>query len=121
MTHQTLCRIAAVATLLAVLARWRMFFLVVQLGRGGWADLVAVVSLATFALALASAAGLWRGRRWGFVAFYVFVVLFTLLFGAALIPYVTLLIPVEAQVAAVLTINGIALVAVAVLQWKRPR
>ena len=76
--------------------------------------------MVTLALALASVAGLWTGRRWGFLVFYPFGVLFTVLFGATLIPFVAMLIPVEARVAGVFVVNAIVLALVAIVHRKYP-
>jgi len=86
----------------------------------GMAIVIDALMLATLALTLVSVVGMWRARRWGFVAFYPFGVLFTLVFGASLIPFVPLLLPVEARVAGVFAVNGIVLVLVALVHRRHP-
>ena len=121
MRYRTLCKFIAAAILLSLLVRWRAFSLTGAFEHGGVAAVMGGLTLATFALALVSAVGMWGARIWGFVAFYPFGVLFTVVFGASLIPFVLLLLPVEARVAGVFVINGIVLALVALVHWKHPR
>ena len=118
MVYCNLCKLVAAATLFSVLVRLRAFSLAGGFEHGGLAAVMSVLSLATFVLALASVAGLWNGRSWGFIAFYAFAILFTLLFGASLIPFVPLLLPVGARFAGVLVLNALVVALVAFLHWK---
>ena len=114
LSYRTLCKLIAVATLLRALS------LVGLLEHGSMATVLGLLTLATFASAVVSAVGMWGDRTWGFVTFYFFGVMFTVLFGASLIPFILLLLPVESRFAGVFVINGIVLVAVVLLHWKRP-
>jgi len=121
MRYRTLCKLIAAATLLSVLVRWRAFSITgAEFEHGGVATVMGALGLATFALALVSVAGMWGARVWGFVAFYPFGVLFTVVFGASLIPFVPLLLPAEARVACVIVVNSIVLALAALVHWKHP-
>ena len=121
MRYLTLCKFIAAATLFSLLVRWRAFSLTGAFEHGGVAAVMGALTLATLALALVSVVGMWGARTWGFIAFYPFGVLFTVVFGASLIPFVPLLLPVEARVAGVIVVNGIALALVVLVHWKHPR
>jgi hypothetical protein len=121
MRYGSVCRIIAAGILFSVLVKWQVFSFIGGIAHGGAATFAGAVALVTVALALASAAGIWGVRTWGFLAFYPFAVLFTVMYGSSLIPFVSLLFPMEARVAGVFVINGIVLALVALLHWKRPR
>jgi hypothetical protein len=121
MRYRTLCKFIAAATLFSLLARWRAFSLASAFEHGSLAAVMGALTVATLVLALVSVVGMWGARTWGFVAFYPFGVLFTVVFGASLIPFVLLLCPVEARVAGVFVVNGIVLALVALVHWKHPR
>jgi hypothetical protein len=121
MRYRSLCKFIAAATLFSLLVRWQAFSLTGAFEHGGVAAVMGALTLVTLTLALVSAVGMWGTRTWGFVAFYPFGVLFTIVFGASLIPFVLLLLPVEARVAGVFVVNGIVLALVAFVHWKRPR
>lgn len=76
---------------------------------------------ATLVFALISVVGLWRRRQWGFFSFYAFAVLFFILFGNSLIPFVPSLLPAEAKFAGVLMLNGLVILVVAFVHWKFSR
>ena len=99
------------------MVRWRALSLAGGIEYGGAAAVMGALALITFALALTSVAGLWRARWWGVAAFYPFAALFTLVFGASLIPFVVLALPVEARVVGVFVINAIVLVLGALVHW----
>lgn len=120
MRYEILCKVIAAVILFTVLARWRAISIAGQIDQGGVHAVTALLMVMTMALALATVAGLWTARRWGFLAFYPFGVLFTILFGASLIPFVALLVPVEARVAGVIAVNAAVLVLVAVLHRLHP-
>jgi hypothetical protein len=120
MNYPTLCKLIAAAVFLSVLVRWRAFTLIGGLPVSGMSIVIDALMLATLALALAGVVGLWRTRRWGFVAFYPFAVLFTLVFGASLVPFVPVLLPAEARVAGVFAVNGILLALVALVHRRHP-
>jgi len=120
MSYKTLCRLIAVGTLLSVLVRWKAFSIAVAgIAHGGFPVVMGGLGLVMLALALASSVGMWRQRAWGFAAFYVFIVLFTFLFGASLIPFVPQLLPAGTRIVAVLAVNGIVLALVALVHWRR--
>lgn len=76
--------------------------------------------LATVALGLLSVVGIWKARKWGFVAFYPLVVRLPVLLGMSLIPFVPSLLPVDAQFTGVIFLNAAVLLLVATLHWKHP-
>lgn len=120
MSYKTLCRLIAAGTVLSVLFRWKAFSIgVAGFGQGGLPVVMGALGLVTLALALASSVGMWNARAWGFIAFYVFGVLFTFVFGASLIPFVPLLLPAGTRIVAVLVINGIVLALVAMVHRSR--
>lgn len=123
MRYETLCKLIAVATLSSVLVRWRAFSLITgsAFEHGGMAVAVSALTFAMLALALASVAGMWANRKWGFAAFYPFGVLFTFVLGSSLIPFLPLLLPVQVRIASVFVVNGIVLALVALVHWKHPR
>ena len=108
----TLCKIIAGAILL------RMILLVDLFENIGVTSVFGVLTLATLVPGLASVVGLWRVQTWGFVAFYLFGVLLTVLFGVSLIPFVLLWLPMEGRVAGLFAINGIVLTLVALVHWR---
>lgn len=108
----TLCKAVAVITLASLVAQPRVLIILPLLERGGTGILIAVMLLAILALALASIIGMWRGRWWGFLAFYGYAVTSTLMLGSALIPFVIGLVAPEARVVGVIALNGVALVGV---------
>lgn len=110
------------ATLFVVLVNWRVFQLVLTHAlapnQGGMAAFWMTLQIATLVFAIGSIVGLWRGRTWGFISFYAFAVLFLFLFGMSLIPFVPSLLPGGAKFAGVIMLNGLAIFAVAFVQWK---
>ena len=120
MRYRALCRFIAAATFFSALIRWRAFLLTSHFEHGLLGTIMNVVPSVMFALALASVAGMWCARPWGFIAFYPFGVLFTIVFGASLIPFVPLFLPEEVRTTGVFVINGVVLAAVALVHWKHP-
>ena len=106
---QTLCKITAGAILL------RLILLVDLFDNIGTTSVFGALTLATLVPGLISVIGLWRARTWGFVAFYLFGILLTPLFGVSLIPFVLIWLPLEARVAGLFVINGIVLALVALV------
>lgn len=121
MPYATLCKAVAVVTLVSLVVQPRALIILPLFERGGIGNLFALMLLAILALALASVAGLWRCRWWGFVAFYGYSVTSTLLLGSALIPFVIGLIPTEARVESVIALNAVAMSAVAFLHWRHSK
>jgi hypothetical protein len=70
-------------------------------------------------------AGIWGARTWGFAVIDIFGVQLAVLFGMSVVPFVLLLLPVEARdvgglVVGGLVVNRIVLALAALVQWKRP-
>ncbi len=72
----------------------------------------------TLVLAIIAVVGLWGAYSWGFFAFYAFSVLFTIAFGASVVPFIGHLIQVDAQVVTVITLNAFVVGIVALIHWK---
>lgn len=121
MRYRTLCRLVALAILVSLALRWPVFRPAGGLGIDGTTDIAAVLPPAILVLGLASAAGLWRGRPWGFFAFYAFAIAATIVLGVSLIPYLPSILPAALRAAGVLLVNGILLVLVALLHRESPR
>ena len=85
MRHATLCKAVAVITLVSAAVQARALIIVPLFERGGIGTQFVLMVLVILALAIASIAGLWRPRWWGFVAFYGYAITSTLLLGSALI------------------------------------
>ena len=120
MRYEILCKTVAAVLLITILARWRAISIAGEIDQGGVHAVIALLMAVTMVLALATVAGLWAARRWGFLVFYPFGVLFTLLFGASLIPYAAALIPADARMAGVLAVNAAVLALVALLHLRHP-
>jgi len=118
--YRILCKVLAALTLFSILIRWPAYSFGDAFGHGHTAAVVTILMVAMFVFGLASVAGLWGARKWGLIAFYPFVVLFTVLLGASMVPFVTQLLPVDARIYGVLIMNGSLLVLVALLHWKHP-
>jgi hypothetical protein len=71
------------------------------LGLGGWLYPV---------LGLLAVAGLWTLRTWGFYAFYIHLVVATLLFGISFIPFLPAMLPADLRFWAVIATNLLALI-----------
>jgi len=118
MRYTTLCKAAAVITLASLLGQPQSLVILALFESGGIGNLFALMLLAVLALAVISIAGLWRCRWWGFLAFYGYGITSTVLLGSALIPFVIALVPADARVESVIALNGVALLAVALLHWQ---
>ena len=118
MRYTTLCKAAAVITLASLLGQPQALVILALFESGGIGNLFALMLLAVLALAVISIAGLWRCRWWGFLAFYGYGITSTVLLGSALIPFVIALVPADARVESVIALNGVALLAVALLHWQ---
>ncbi len=66
-------------------------------------------------LAILSVAGLWTLRVWGFYAFYLHLVIGTLLLGVSFLPVLPALLPPELRIWVVIAINMLALIAAVVM------
>ena len=118
MRHATLCKAVAVITLVSAAVQARALIIVPLFERGGIGTQFVLMVLVILALAMASIAGLWRPRWWGFVAFYGSAITSTLLLGSALIPFVIGLVPTDSRVEGVIALNGAVLLGVALLHWR---
>lgn len=121
MRYWTLCRLIAIAILVSLALRWPAFWPADGVAIGGPTDIIAFLPPAILVLGLASAAGLWRGRPWGFLAFYPFAIAATFVLGLSLIPYLPSILPAALRAAGVLVVNGVLLVLVALLHRESPR
>ena len=122
------CRFVSLSVLLDLGLGWRSLQLILsQLVAPdfGWlAPVWMILMVAVPVCALLSIPGLWNARHWGFLAFYLYVVLSSLLFSNVSIPFASVLLSLaafEAKFAAGIALNGFALGAVAVLHWKSAR
>lgn len=121
MTYQTLCRAIAILVAVAVLARWRIFWTLVNFEASAPALTTTGHVLMTLVLSIVAVLGLWGPHKWGFFAFYAFSILFTIVFGASLVPFIGHLIPMDAQVVTVITLNAFVVALVVLIHWKSPR
>lgn len=84
----------------------------------GVTDPLGGLTLVTLVPGLAAMTGISFGRAWGFIAFYLFGLLLTVLFGISLIPFVVSLLPLDLRVAGLFVWNGIVVGLVVLLQWR---
>jgi len=121
MSTDTLCKTVAVIIFLSLVVQPQVLIIVPLIERGGIGFLFAAMLLTVLAMAIISIVGVWRGRWWGFVAFYGYAITSTPLLGSAVIPFVMIVVPTDARVVTVIGLNALSVVAVAFLQWQHSK
>lgn len=116
LAHRPRCETLRKAIAVAILLR--LASLIDIFDNVGVTDILGGLVLVTLVSALAATVGIWRGSAWGFLCFYVFGVLITVLFGVSLVPFVVPLLPPDIRVAGLFAWNACVLGLVAVLQWR---
>ena len=121
MSTDTLCKTVAVIIFLSLVVQPQVLIIVPLIERGGIGFLFAAMLLTVLAMAIISIVGVWRGRWWGFVAFYGYAITSTPLLGSAVIPFVMIVVPTDARVVTVIGLNALSVVAVGFLQWQHSK
>lgn len=121
LSDRNACKLLALIILASLAASWRGYAMMGHImGQDGWVG-ISLILLIIFLLGLAAGVGLWRCRAWGFVAFYVYVVLATIVLGISIIPILPSLFSGEARVWPVVALNALVLIAGGVLHWRQGR
>ncbi len=111
-------KVLAAITLVSLIAHSKLLSALVSLLTNDGNIMTVLLGLAGLlypVLAVLSVAGLWTLRAWGFYAFYLHLVIGTLLFGVSFLPFLPALLPPELRIWVVIAINLLTLIAAVVI------
>ncbi|MBT4888277.1 MAG: hypothetical protein HON65_01825 [Rhodospirillales bacterium] len=117
-TYQNLSKVLAGFALISFAAHASSALVIFQ---GSWDDQVAILfriaGVLYYIFACFAIVGMWFLRLWGYISFYLYVILGTYLMGFSILPFIPTVFPLEAKFWPVMIINLLSVILVGWINW----